>query len=263
VLLLHGMMGGAWQFRWLQPLLAQGGYASLAIDYRGHHDSPPVPNLGRTSVRDYLHDALAACSHLGGRPIVIGQSMGGLIAQMLASRDAARAAVLVCSLPPAGIRWRGARDPRMAWRHLPDTLRGRPLRPVREELDFLIFNRIPPAERREFFDRQVPESSRAGAQIAFGRIHVDARAVRCPVLSVSATHDQLVLADIGAKLARRYRGEHLQLDGAGHYALVGEPGWQEAGTRVLAWLDSATARAGAAEREREDQRSDSSSAVPS
>jgi pimeloyl-ACP methyl ester carboxylesterase len=237
VLLLHGMMGGAWQFQWLQSALGDAGFTSLAIDYRGHHDSPPVQSLGRTSVHDYLLDALVACAYLGGKPIVVGQSMGGLIAQLLAERDAALAAVLVCSLPPAGIRWRGARDPRKAWSHLPDILRGHPLKPVRAELDFLILNRIPRRERPRFFNLQVPESSRAGAQIAFGLVRVHASAVTCPVLSISASHDQLVLADVGAKLARRYHGEHITLDGAGHYALVGEPGWQDASTRMIDWLE--------------------------
>jgi hypothetical protein len=47
------------------------------------------------------------------------------------------------------------------------------------------------------------------------------------MLSVSAAEDRLVHAHIGHALARRYGGDHLQLDDAGHYALVGEPGWEK------------------------------------
>jgi pimeloyl-ACP methyl ester carboxylesterase len=248
VLLLHGMMGGAWQFRWLQDALAESGYESLALNYRGHHGSAPVRRLGRVGVRDYLDDALCACEHLAEPPLVIGQSMGGLIAQLLAERGAVRAAVLVCSLPPAGIRWRGVRDPRQAWRHLPDTVLGRPLQPHRGELDVLIFNGIPPDERAAFFASQVPESSRAGAQIAFGLVRVDARSVRCPVLSISASEDQLVLPEIGERLAVRYGGEHLHFEGAGHYALVGEPGWAGRAARTLEWCETALGPVAAAGR---------------
>ncbi|MFT4126571.1 MAG: alpha/beta fold hydrolase [Gordonia sp. (in: high G+C Gram-positive bacteria)] len=111
VLLTHGMMGGAWQFERMQAALANAGYQSVAINYRGHHDSRPGADLGRVRVRDYLLDALSACAYLGTTPIVIGQSMGGLVAQMLAERGAARSLVLVCSLPPRGVTWRGARKP--------------------------------------------------------------------------------------------------------------------------------------------------------
>jgi pimeloyl-ACP methyl ester carboxylesterase len=193
VLLVHGMAGGAWQFEWFQRSLAAAGYRSLALDYRGHHGSRPVARLGRVGVCDYLEDALVACRFLGGRPLVVGQSMGGLIAQLLAARDAVSAAVLMVSLPPRGVRWRSVKDPRLATRHLPALLRGRPLMPIRAEADGLILNRIPPGERREFFARQAPESSRAGAQIAFGRIVVDRSAVAGPVLSVTASEDRLVL----------------------------------------------------------------------
>lgn len=238
VLLLHGMMGGAWQFEWLQDALATAGYRSLAINYRGHHDSRPVSRLGHVGVHDYLRDALSACTHLGTRPIVIGQSMGGLIAQLVAERGAARATVLSCSLPPAGIRWRSVSDLRMARGHAAATLSGRPLQPDRAELDDLIFNRIPAGQRPEFFSRQVPESSRAAMQIALGLIGVRRRHVNGPVLSLTTGLDRLVLPSVGHAIARRYRADTIHLHDAGHYALVGEPGWRAAATQVIEWIDA-------------------------
>nr|WP_269781637.1 alpha/beta fold hydrolase [Nocardia bovistercoris] len=245
VLLLHGMMGGAWQFSWFQKALTEAGYRSLAINYRGHHDSRPVPALGRVRVADYVRDALVAREYLGAAPIVVGQSMGGLLAQVLAARGAVAAAVFQCSLPPAGIRWEGARNPRTMPAHIPAGLLRRPLTPNRAELDDLIFNRIPAADRPAFFHRQVPESSRAGVEIAYGAIEVDPAAVTCPTLSVSAAHDRLVYPRIGAAIADRYRGDHLEIPDAGHYALVGEPGWDKTAARIIAWMDERRGRGGA------------------
>jgi len=85
--------------------------------------------------------------------------------------------------------------------------------------------------------RQVPESSRAGAQIGSGRVAVDRAAVTCPILSVSASADRLVHPHVGRELAPRYGGDHLHLDGPGHYAIAGEPGWQPAADQIIAWLD--------------------------
>lgn len=237
VLLLHGMMGGAWQFSHFQRALADSGYRSLAVNYRGHHDSLPVARLGRVRVRDYLADALHACAHLGGQPLVVGQSMGGLIAQLVAARGAARAAVLVCSLPPKGIRWRGVHGPLSTVRHLPAVLLGRPLRPRRAELDDLILNGLPADRRAEFFDRQVPESSRVGAEMQVGTVEVDPAAVTCPVLSVTTGLDRLVVPGVGIRLARRYRGDHLHFADRAHYALVGEPGWELVAASIISWLD--------------------------
>jgi pimeloyl-ACP methyl ester carboxylesterase len=236
VLLVHGMMGGAWQFSWFQRSLARAGYRSLAVNYRGHHDSLPTEALGRVGVGDYLQDALDACAYLRTPPIVVGQSMGGLITQLLAARGFAHAAMLVCSLPPAGIRWDGARNPRFALRHLPAVLARRPIPPHRAELDDLIFNRIPVEQRHAYFARQVPESSRAATQIAYGRVAVDADQVSCPVLSVSAGHDRLVYPEIGEAIAQRYHGDHLSVEQAGHYALVGEPGWEHLAEQIIEWV---------------------------
>ncbi|HME75084.1 MAG TPA: alpha/beta fold hydrolase [Mycobacterium sp.] len=238
VLLLHGMMGGAWQFSWFQRALTRVGYRSLAINYRAHHGSQPSAALGRVGVREYLKDALDACAYLGTPPIVVGQSMGGLIAQLLAAQGAVRAAVLVCALPPGGVRWKGARNPRRALRHLPAVLTGRPIRPHRGELDDLIFNQIPADQRRAYFARQVPESGRAATEIAYGAVDVDADALTCPVLSISAAHDRLVYPHVGEALAHRYRGDHLRLDDAGHYALVGEPGWEHLAEQIISWLNN-------------------------
>lgn len=237
ILFVHGMMAGAWQFERVQPYFARLGYESQAIDLRGHHASRPVRGLARVSVLDYVDDALDAARALG-RPIVVGQSMGGLIAQKLAEAGAVTAAVLVCSVPPRGIRWASAIEWRGMLRYVLAVLCARPLLPHRAQLEALIFNRIPAAERALFFERQVPESSRAFREIALGTIRVDAAKVRCPVLSVTTGEDRAVLPSVGRQLARKYGGTLLHFDGYGHYALVGEPGWAHVAGEIARWLEA-------------------------
>jgi pimeloyl-ACP methyl ester carboxylesterase len=238
VLLLHGMMGGAWQFQWFQRSLAEAGFRSLAINYRGHHDSRPVDSLGRVGVQAYLEDALAACHYLGQSPVVVGQSMGGLIGQMVAECGAARAVVMVVSLPPRGVVWRSRRGLRYGLRYLPSALFDRSMPPNEQEQKDRLLNAFPPEAQDEMFARQVPESGRAARQIALGQIAVDPSMVTCPVLSVTAGADRLVLPSVGTKLAKRYRGDLLHFDTAGHYALVGEPGWQTRSEMVIHWINA-------------------------
>jgi pimeloyl-ACP methyl ester carboxylesterase len=120
-------------------------------------------------------------------------------------------------------------------------LTGRPIVPRRDELDDLILNAIPPRERPAAFAAQVEESSRAGTQIAYGRISVDPARVACPVLSVVAGRDRLVLPEVGEQLAHRYDGEIAYFADRGHYALVCEPGWPAVADAICDWLDKATA----------------------
>ena len=110
VLLIHGMFAGAWMWDNYQSLFARHGYETHAINLRGHHGSRPVPDIGKVSVHDYVADCKEVARTLRN-PIVIGHSMGGLLAQKLAEAGNVRALVLIGSAPP---RW----IPVISWRLL-------------------------------------------------------------------------------------------------------------------------------------------------
>ena len=106
VLLLHG--GGQTRHSWRHTgqRLAAGGWASLAIDARGHGDSDWHPG-GDYSIDAMVADLRAVAATLGERPVLVGASMGGMTALLAAGTDPglARALVLVDVAPtiePAG-----------------------------------------------------------------------------------------------------------------------------------------------------------------
>src|SRR5512137_1502263 len=99
---VHGMFGGAWRFDAWLALLADRGYEVHAFNPRARHGSRPVADFVKVSFRDVVDDALEAARVLG-EPIVVGHSMGGLIAQKMAEAGAVRAANLPCAAPPRGI----------------------------------------------------------------------------------------------------------------------------------------------------------------
>ncbi len=102
LLLIHGMWGGAWYWHRYMRLAADAGWDVWAVNLRGHHGSRPVADLGRVSVRDYVADVAALLDAMGPA-VIIGHSMGGLIAQMAATRAGVRAAVFLTSAAPRGI----------------------------------------------------------------------------------------------------------------------------------------------------------------
>jgi non-heme chloroperoxidase len=236
VLLIHGYGGGAWYFDRYQRFLADRGFPSYALNLRGHHGSRPVQDLGQVSVSEYVEDAQAAARHIG-RPIVIGHSMGGLIAQKLAESDAVRAAVLLCAAPPRGISLFSWRLAKRQIKHLPALLRSRPVVGTRSDYDSLLLNRVPLQERDALAARFVAESGRAGRELSLSAVKVDERRVRCPVLVVSTSDDHFVVPRIGRRLARKYGAPYWEYAAHAHFPQY-EQGWEAMAGDIVRWLES-------------------------
>ena len=239
VLLIPGMFGGAWYFDRWQRFFADRGWTAYAMNLRGHQDSRPVADFGKTPMSDYVADAIEVASWLHGvhgmKPLVVGHSMGGLIAQKVAEAGAAHAAVFVCAAPPRGI---SALTMRLLTKMLPRTgalLGGKPVMLTLEEDADLALNRVPAEERASLHARMVPESGRAARDLAFGAVAVDARRVTCPVLCVSCEDDRFVVPSVGRKLARKYHAPWWLYPGHGHF-LVQEPGWEGPVGDIERWL---------------------------
>jgi pimeloyl-ACP methyl ester carboxylesterase len=235
VLLIHGMFGGAWYWEQYQALLARHGYESHAIDLRGHHGSRPVPDIGHVSIEDYVADALEVARTLSN-PIVIGHSMGGLIAQRVAESGACRALVLLASAPP---RW----IPVVSWlllrkqvKYAKALLLFEPVRPDRRDADALMFNRTPVADRDTFFARLVPESGKAGFELSVGLVGVSASRVTAPVLVVTGRDDRFVVPRVARALAKKYGAPLKQYDHFAHH-IMAEPGWEGPAAEVVEWMD--------------------------
>ena len=235
VLLVHGMFGGAWQWENYQSRLSAAGYESHAINLRGHHGSRPVRDVGKVSVADYVADATEIARSLGN-PIVIGHSMGGLVAQKVAEAGLCRALVLIAAAPP---RW----IPVVSWKlltrqmkYMPQLLLWQPLLPERRDADVLMFNRTPVADRDKQYPRLVPESGRAGFELSFGIVAVNEHRVTAPTLVVTGLDDQFVVPRVSRAEARKYRATVKEFPSHGHHIIV-EPGWEKPCDEIIHWLN--------------------------
>lgn len=97
--LIHGMWGtsGVWH-RW-RPFLEERGWQTVAHSLR-RHDAPPVA-LGETSPLDDVADLERTIVALPEKPVVIGHSMGGLMALLMCARGLAPAGVPLTPSPSA------------------------------------------------------------------------------------------------------------------------------------------------------------------
>ena len=106
IFMIHGMCGGAWVWDNFRSFFEAQGYHCLAATLRFHDVDPqaaPLPQLGTIGLLDYAKDLETEIRGLGTPLILMGHSMGGLLAQMLGSRGLSKALVLLAPATPAGI----------------------------------------------------------------------------------------------------------------------------------------------------------------
>lgn len=241
IVFIHGMWGGSWMWDNYLGYFAGRGYTGYALNLRGHHGSRPVADIGRVPFADYLSDARGVVAALG-HPILVGHSMGGLLVQKLAELGTPPAAVALTPAAPRGILPLSTLElARLSLKHLPELLLSRPLAPTFDEADALLFGRIPPGDRRQMFERLVPESGRTTFDLAVKGVPVDAGRVRSPMLVVAGREDRATPARMVRKIARKYDAELRVYDDHAHMVLM-EPGWEVVARDIAVWLDGARSR---------------------
>jgi pimeloyl-ACP methyl ester carboxylesterase len=84
ILFLHG--SGQTRQSWGAALLhaARRGYRAVALDQRGHGDSEWSSD-GDYSIEGFTADARRVIEYIGGNPIVVGASLGGIVGLLIAA----------------------------------------------------------------------------------------------------------------------------------------------------------------------------------
>jgi pimeloyl-ACP methyl ester carboxylesterase len=95
-LLIHGAMGGAWCWERVIPGLEAAGHDAVAIDLPGQgSDTTPVEQITLYRYADAVCDALDRLDGVGGRVVLTGYSMGGMVVTQAASQRPERLAGLI------------------------------------------------------------------------------------------------------------------------------------------------------------------------
>ena len=243
--MIHGAFCGPWSLEGLKEKFEAGGYRVAAPVLRFHDEKRPPAALGTTGLADYAADLEEEIRALGAAPILVGHSMGGLLAQMLAARLDVRALILLApsapwGVPPTTLFEIGAAQAM----HLRPGYWNMVLEPSRDVALAHSLDRLPRHMRDEVFGRFVPESGRATFEIMNWGLdmdrtsEVDADAVRCSLLFLTGSEDRINPPSTVARIAALYKDRATAevLDGMGHW-LIGEPGWERLAVRALKWLE--------------------------
>lgn len=241
LLLVHGLGGGPWGWENFQRYFAARGYLSYAVELPGHGsdvNSERAGELGAFSVETYCLYLSSVLAELGSC-VVIGHSMGGLIAQKLAESHDQAGYVFLASAPPWHM-FRRAYWPMWRnllchpWSQIVAPVIGRTLVLKDSMQEALVNNRLSPEVRAIVGGKDVPDSGRASMQMVVGLVTVDHTQVNSPCLVAAGTDDRLIPPSEQRRLAEKY-GCPLQLYDRGHMLLI-EDGWEEVADGILTWV---------------------------
>jgi pimeloyl-ACP methyl ester carboxylesterase len=244
VLMIHGAFCGPWSLDGLRKKFEEAGYRVTAPCLRFHDGKPPPAALGTTGLADYVADLKDEIEALKAPPILVGHSMGGLLAQMLASQMKAAALILLAPSPPWGVPPTTLFEIGAAQAmHLHPGYWNMVLQPNRDVALAHSLDKLPRHMRDAVYDRLVPESGRATFEIMNWGLDfnhasgVDAAHVTAPLLFLTGSDDKINPPSTVARSAALYgaRATTEVLDGMGHW-LIGEPGWEKLAARALNWL---------------------------
>lgn len=254
VMFIHGLWnsGVIWE-EWAQQFSSQG-YQSWSISMN--------LSAGNLSIRDYadiVHDAIdhVQLEH-GVIPILVGHSMGGLVAQLVASERAIPAMVLVASAAPgiSNISWSLVRD---LWRYLlqmqyvaaysrSSIEKYLDLRRVQVKLGSylpeslrkkLYLDELDPLNLGGMIQEKLPSIGRAVRAFALGTVTVDR--MTCPqVLLVAGRRDTVISARVHNALREKYAQSSTIIEhDLGHMVMLDDRSGPLV-ERILSWLHSQT-----------------------
>lgn len=225
VVCVHGAGAGGWEWNVWSRVLASQGFAVAAPDL-----VPAVAGLEATTFADYRRQVLDACTGQRGRHpvaplVVVGASLGGLLALSVAKAVRADALVLVNALPPAGVLNRplgASHPPRVRWgseRSITSTCRALP------DAD--------DAARLYAFTRWRDESGRV---LDEARVGIAVDPVRCPTLVLASECDDDIPPAASRALSVRCMADFEMLPRASHAGPLLGTSAAAIAARVASWL---------------------------
>jgi pimeloyl-ACP methyl ester carboxylesterase len=240
LLFIHGTLHTAscWDVHFLD-YFAQHGYASHALNLRGHGKSEGWEKLRWTRIADFVEDLTNAVRQLPSPPILIGHSMGGFIIQKYLEDHDAPAAVLLSSPSPTGL--------------LPTAIRNARRQPwvfakVNLTLSLLPFIATPQLVGEAFFSKDLPKEqlleywkqTQDDSFMAFlDMVALDLpkpERVKTPLLVLGAARDNMIRPHEIEATARAYNTQAEIIPDVAHNSML-ERNWQAVADRILAWLD--------------------------
>ncbi|MDR3436704.1 alpha/beta fold hydrolase [Telmatospirillum sp.] len=240
ILFVHGSYCAAWIWsERFMPYFSDQGYSCNAVSLRGHGGSEGT--LAWASLADYVDDVATAAADLGTPPIVIGHSMGGLVAQHYLVAHPAAAGVLLAPLPPSGLTSSAMHmsmfSPDVLWQlGLLQSLGPDAVSP--EIIHRAFFSDSTPGDAIiHLMPKLQGESQRVSTDLLCpDQPNLSSDHPLPPILVLGGDADLFLPTSAFRETATFLRGELQILPGAPHGLMLDHAWWQPTADAVIAWL---------------------------
>jgi pimeloyl-ACP methyl ester carboxylesterase len=244
IVMVHGAFCGAWAFEHFRGPFEAAGLEVIAPDLRGHGPGEPSSAVVGASMTDYAADIAKICAALPEPPVLLGHSMGGLVAQLAARKAPIRALVLLAPSPPWGVAGSSLEEAATAFGvQMMGAFSSGALQPEKSLMRTYSLDRMPKAEQEAAVARLRPESALAVRETLnwwldpFMSTSVGPGAMTAPSLVICGQGDVVHSPTTAKATAERIGATFKVMPGMSHW-LVGEPGWENVAETALRWLEA-------------------------
>ncbi|WP_294818278.1 alpha/beta hydrolase [uncultured Flavobacterium sp.] len=203
---------------------------------------PNDTGLAGTRLQDVIDHHINIIGKLPAKPIVIGHSLGGLIAQLLVNRDLVAAGVAIHTVPAYGslsLEWSSVKS---IWKPLGFLSSSKKTYLMDEkEWNYAIANGMNDREQKSSYDQYAIPASKLVLRDALTKdSKIDFKKVHPPILFISGTGDHMTPEPVVYNNFAKYDPLHSVTDykefkNRNHFVLA-LPTWQEEADYIYEWL---------------------------
>ncbi|MEQ8518439.1 MAG: alpha/beta hydrolase [Cytophagales bacterium] len=247
IVFIHGLFLNNESWKDWEAFFREKDYTTYAPAYPGHEGTPSELRINAPDSLEYVtfSDLVIQMETFIGtlpeKPIIVGHSMGGLVAQKLIEKELAEAAVIISSAPPKGVittKFSFAKSNL----GLLNPFKGNSVHyPTKKWFHYAFTNTLPREESDSIFDKfVVPESRNIPLETLKKSGKIDFKKPHAPMLFISGKEDHIIPASLNKKNFKKYKDnkslkEHKIFEGRDHF-IAGEEGWKDVANYAYDWL---------------------------
>jgi len=236
LILVHGLWSGSWCWSDWATRFSNLGWECWAVNLRGRVGDNPQRTVARLTFDQCVEDLKEVIRAAGPSPVLLGHSLGGVMA-MEAAEDENVSALILVSPPLPG------NEPTSAGRVL-QLLRLKyfllvllrwPIRIKEDDFSLHWLASLPRDQHGEALKGLVPESSYLVERLCKTHVSSESALVRCPAFVVAGTDDRVMPVEAVRQRARTLGAEFKEYSGHGHW-MIAEEGWEKVVNDVHRWV---------------------------